>query len=45
VIPQPDAIPREVKSKPVPKGLFKKSLAEIEAEKDDRRKKDTDAIR
>lgn len=45
VIPQPDAIPRQVKSNPVPHGLFKKDLAEIVAEKDDRRKKDTEAIR
>lgn len=45
VIPPPEAMPREIKSNPVPKNLFKKNLAEIEAEKDDRRKKETDAIR
>lgn len=45
VIPQPEAIPREVKSNPVPKNLFKRSLAEIEAEKEARRKKEADAIR
>jgi hypothetical protein len=33
---------REVKSNPVPKGLFKKTLAEIEAEKEERRKKETE---
>jgi len=26
VIPQPEAMPREVKSNPVPKGLFKRNL-------------------
>ena len=36
---------REVKSNPVPKNLFKKSLAEIEAEKEERRKKEAEAIR
>lgn len=45
VIPQPEAIPREVKSNPVPKNLFKKNLQEIEAEKDERRKKEAEAIR
>jgi hypothetical protein len=45
VIPQPEAMPREVKSNPVPKNLFKKSLADIEAEKEDRRKRETEAIR
>jgi len=45
VIPQPEAIPREVKSNPVPKNLFKRSLAEIEAEKEERRKKEAEAIR
>ncbi len=38
-------MPREIKSNPVPKNLFKKNLAEIEAEKEDRRKKETEAIR
>jgi hypothetical protein len=33
---------RELKSNPVPKGLFKKTLAEIEKEKEDRRKQITD---
>lgn len=38
VIPQPEALPREVKSNPVPKNLFKKSLADIEKEKEERRR-------
>lgn len=37
VIPQPEALPREIKSNPIPKGLFKKSLADIEKEKFERR--------
>lgn len=45
VIPPPEAMPREVKSNPIPKNLFKKTLAEIEAEKDERRKKETEVIR
>ena len=45
VIPPPEAMPREVKSNPVPKNLFKKSLAEIEQEKEDRRKKEAENIR
>jgi hypothetical protein len=45
VIPSPEAMAREVKSNPVPKNLFKKTLAEIEAEKEDRRKKEAEAIR
>ena len=36
---------REIKSNPIPKNLFKKNLAEIEAEKADRRKKESDAVR
>jgi hypothetical protein len=45
VIPPPEAMPREVKSNPVPKNLFKKTLAEIEQEKEERRKKEAEAIR
>lgn len=45
VIPQPEAIPREVKSNPVPKNLFKRNLAEIEAEKEERRRKEQEAVR
>jgi len=44
VIPQPEALPREIKSNPIPKNLFKKNLAEIEAEKDERRKKETQQV-
>jgi hypothetical protein len=34
-----------VKSNPVPKNLFKKNLQEIEAEKEERRKKEAEAVR
>jgi hypothetical protein len=36
---------REVKSNPVPKGLFKKTLAEIEKEKEERRKQKVDEVK
>lgn len=42
MIPQPEPMLREVKSNPVPKGLFKRTLAEIEKDKEDRRKQITD---
>ncbi len=45
VIPPPEAMPREVKSNPVPKNLFKRTLAEIEQEKEERRKKEAENIR
>jgi hypothetical protein len=45
VIPQPEALVREIKSNPVPKGLFKKNLADIEKEKEERRKQKTDNVR
>lgn len=38
-------MPRELKSNPVPKNLFKKNLSEIEAEKEERRKKEAESIR
>lgn len=38
VLPQPEAIKREVVANPVPKNLFKKTLADIEKEKEERRK-------
>ena len=38
-------MPREIKSNPIPKGLFKKNLADIEAEKVERRKNEVEAIR
>ena len=36
-IPVPDAIKREVVANPVPKGMFKKTLQDIENEKKERR--------
>jgi hypothetical protein len=45
VIPQPEALLRETKANPVPKNLFKKSLVDIEKDKEERRKAKTDAIR
>jgi hypothetical protein len=38
VIEEPQAMKREVKAIPIPKGIFKKTLADIEEEKKDRRK-------
>ena len=45
VIPQPEPIKKEVKANPVPKQLFKKNLAEIEKEKEERRKAKTENIK
>lgn len=45
VIPEPEGLLRECKANPVPKGLFKKSVVDIEKEKEERRKAKTDAIR
>ena len=45
IIPQPEALPRETKANPVPKNLFKKSVVDIEKEKEDRRKAKTESIR
>jgi len=45
VIPQPEVIPREIKSNPVPKNLFKKTMAEIGKEKEERRKQKLEAVR
>jgi hypothetical protein len=45
VIPQPEPLKREVKSNPVPKNLFKKTMADMEKEKEERRKQKTDAVR
>ena len=45
VIPQPDALPRETKATAIPKGLFKKNVADIEKEKADRRAAKTEQIR
>ena len=44
MIPPPEQIKREVKAKPVPKGMFKKTLADIEAEKAERRQATVKAI-
>lgn len=45
VIPQPEALAREVIANPIPKNLFKKSVVDIEKDKEDRRKAKTEAIR
>ena len=45
VIPQPEALPRETKANPVPKNLFKKSVIDVEKDKEERRKAKTEAIR
>jgi hypothetical protein len=45
VIPQPEALAREVIANPIPKGLFKKNIVDIEKDKEERRKAKTEAIR
>lgn len=45
VIPQPDALARETKAIEIPKNLFKKNVADIEKEKQDRRAAKTEQIR
>lgn len=45
MIPLPEAIKREVKANPVPKMLYKKTLAEIEAEKEARRHATVNAVK
>ena len=45
VIPQPEALQREVKANPVPRNIFKTSLIDIEKDKEERRKAKTEAIR
>ena len=45
VIPKPEALQREVIANPVPKHIFKKNLPDIEKEKTERRKMNTDAIK
>ena len=45
VIPQPEALAREVIANPIPKSLFKKSVIDVEKDKEDRRKAKTEAIR
>lgn len=44
-IPQPEALPREVIANPIPKNLFKKTVVDVEKDKEDRRKAKTEAIR
>jgi len=36
VLPQPEALKREVKANPIPKHIFKKNLDEVEKEKQER---------
>ena len=45
VIPQPEALLRETKANPVPKNLFKKTLADVEKEKEERRLAKIAAVR
>lgn len=45
VIPKPLALPREHKANPVPKNLFKKTVVDVERDKEERRKAKTEAIR
>ena len=45
MIPPPDQIKREIKAKPIPKGMFKKTLKDIEDEKAERRKATVNAIK
>ena len=45
MIPNPLALPREHKANPVPKNLFKKSVIDVEKDKEERRKAKTEAIR
>lgn len=45
VIQQPIALPREHIANPVPKNLFKKTVKDIEKDKEDRRRAKTEAIR
>ncbi|CAI2385508.1 unnamed protein product [Moneuplotes crassus] len=45
VIEEPEAIKRETKAIPLPKHIFKKSLADIEKEKQERRKNQIERVR
>jgi hypothetical protein len=45
VIPHPEALARETIANPIPKGLFKKTVKDVEKDKEDRRRAKTDAIR
>lgn len=45
VIPQPEALARDIKANPVPKGLFNKTVVDVEKDKEERRKMKTEVIR
>ena len=45
VIPRPQELPREVKANPIPAGLFKKTVEEVEREKEQRRNAKREEIR
>ena len=45
MIPPPEQIKREIKAKPIPKNMFKKTLADIENDKLERRKATVNAIK
>jgi len=45
MIPAPEAIKKEIKARPLPKNLFKKTLADVEKDKKDRRLATVNAIR
>jgi hypothetical protein len=45
VLPKPEAIKKEIKANPIPKGMLTRSLAEIEQEKKDRRSKITEDVK
>ena len=42
---EPEAILQQTVAKPVPTGLFRKTLDQVEKEKEDRRKANTETIR
>lgn len=45
VIPRPLELPRVTEANPIPNNLFKKTVKDVEKEKEDRRKANTEAIR
>ena len=45
IIPQPEALDRQITANPVPKNLFKKTVTDVEKDKEERRKAKTEAIR
>jgi len=44
VLPEPEALKREVKANPIPKQLFKKNLEEVELEKKERRQQKKEEV-